>query len=151
VNADHVYNVKIDQDVQGKNSQVKTHTKGFSCHIPEVMLQAALFHAAPVCSSLQQLDCRGLSGALMLHALALQLYCPHHKLLLHHTLHLHSQTTQVTGLLCVVVVVSAALMLHALALQQHGPHHKLLLHHTLHLHSQTTQVTGSLCVVAVVF
>ena len=61
------------------------------------MLQAALLHAAPVCGRLQQLDCRGLSGALMLHALALQLYCPHHKLLLHHTLHLHSHTTQATG------------------------------------------------------
>lgn len=41
----------------------------------------------------------------MLHALALQLYCPHHKLLLHHTLHLHSQMTQATGLLCVTAVV----------------------------------------------
>ena len=69
------------------------------------MLQAALLHAPPVCSSLQQLDGRGLSGTLMLHALALQLHCPHHELLLHHTLHLHSQTTQVTGLLCVVAVV----------------------------------------------
>ncbi len=41
----------------------------------------------------------------MLHALALQLYGPHHKLLLHHTLHLHSQMTQATGLLCVTAVV----------------------------------------------
>ena len=139
--------------LQASSLHVERHndrTKSFARHIPEVMLQAALLHAPPVCSSLQQLDCRALSGALMLHALALQLYCPHHKLLLHHTLHLQSQMTQVTGLLWIVAVVYGALMLHALALQLYCPHHKLLLHQTLHLHSQTTQVTGLLCVVAVV-
>lgn len=68
------------------------HTEGFTSHIPEVMFQPPLLHAPPVCRRLQQLNGRGLLGAFVLLALALQLDRPYNKALLHRSLHLHSQT-----------------------------------------------------------